>query len=604
VETPNSPMQDLLARERVAVAGLVQSLKRFGATPEDVEHVEGALQRVTGHSFIVVAGEFDSGKSAFIDALVGVGPGVRDVAPATGWVTLLKHGVETTEREVARGISEKTLPVPFLQNTTVADTPVTNAILRRDPGPSLEFAARADVILFITSSEHTLTESGREFLRLLRDVAGKVVLIVNKVDLLPSAEDIERVRWVVEAGSAEALGRVPPILFVSSFLGSKAGAAANVIERWALWRKSGFADLEERVLASLGGSEGVEVAMQASLGVAQKLGIRYRFALDERIGLLDEDLKTYVAAGSQLEAYRAGMRRDYEARAAQVENIVSWMNNRASEWFDGNIRLANVAGLARSERARGDFEREVVIPTEARVQAWIDDLARWMVRCNGERWRSLVEYISKRRRMDYVERLMGSLDDLISSQDYPAKAEDDAVEGLAGEDAVGLVRDGNPDRELAGISASLRSAVTRTAAAEVGALGMGGAAAASVTLAATLAVPLTLGTVLLAVFGLYGLPGCHRNAHDEFRARTASLRERLGEVVRQQFEAEIDASVGRMHAAMTTHVRFLLAEKERVTRIRASLDAVDAELEEIKASMEALYWESGEPPATSHRTAV
>jgi ethanolamine utilization protein EutP (predicted NTPase) len=603
VETPNSPMQDLLARERVAVAGLLQSLKRFGAAPEDVEDVEGALQRVAGHSFIVVAGEFDSGKSAFIDALVGVGPGVRDVAPATGWITLLKHGVETTEREVARGISEKTLPVPFLQNTTVADTPVTNAILRRDPGPSLEFAARADVILFITSSEHTLTESGREFLRLLRDVAGKVVLIVNKVDLLPSAEDVERVRWVVEAGSAEALGRVPPILFVSSFLGSRAGATASVIERWALWRKSGFADLEERVLASLGGSEGVEVAMQASLGVAQKLGIRYRFALDERIGLLDENLKTYVKAGSQLEAYRAGMRRDYEARAAQLENIVSWMNNRASEWFDGNIRLANVAGLARGERVREEFEREVVIPTEARVQAWIDDLALWMVRCNRERWRSLVEYVSRRRRMDYVESLMGSLDDLISPQDDPATDEDDAVEGLAGEDAVGLVRDGNPDRELAEISASMRSAVTRTAD-EVGTLGMGGAAVASATLAATLAVPLTFGTILLAAFGLCVLPGRRRNAHDEFRARTAILRERLGEVVRQQFEAEIDASVGRMHAAMTTHVRFLLAEKERVTRIRSSLDAVDAELEEIKASMDALYWESKEPPATSRRTAV
>lgn len=595
METPHSPMQDLVARERDAVAGLLGALKRFGASAEDMEDAREALRRMTDLSLVVVAGEFDSGKSAFIDALIGVGPGVRDVAPATGRITLLKYGSDVVERAVEEGLVEKTLPVPFLQRAIVADTPVTNAILRRGAEASLDFARRAEMVLFITSAEHALTESGREFLRLLRGVREKVVVVVNKGDLLADVAVVEAVRGAVEEGAREALGLAPPVLFVSSFLGGKARDSQGTMESWSLRVKSGFVALEKYISEDLGETARAEMAMQATLGVADKLGIRYRFAVDERIGLLEEDLKTYANAGAQLEAYRADMRRDYETRTAQIENIVSWMNQRAGQWFEQNIRLANAAELARGEKAREAFEREVVIPTEAMVHGWIEELARWMVERNGERWRSLVGYVAERRRMVYVERLMGSLEDLIEAE------EGASATGLVGEDAAGLVRGGDHERGLIEISASLRSAVARVAAAEVGALGMGGAAVASMALAAVLAVPLTLGTVLLAAFGLFVLPNRRRGAYDEFRARTALLRDQLGEVIRRQVEVEIDASAERMHAAMTPHVRFLLAEKDRIARIRSALDDVDAELEAIGDEIDALRTrpESPEPSRTA-----
>ena len=602
METHYRPLEDLIARERTAVASLVESMKRFGASGEDIEDAQDALRRVKDLSLVVVAGEFDSGKSAFIDALIGVGPGIRDVAPATGWITLLRHGPNVLERTLEAGLVEKTLPAPFLQQVTVADTPVTNAILRRGAEASLDFARRADTILFITSAEHALTESGREFLRLLREVAPKVVVVVNKMDLLADVADVEEVRHSVEEGAREDLGVTPPVLFVSSFLGGKARASGGAIEGWSLLVKSGFAALEDCVMESIGGTVRTELAMQVALGVAEKLGIRYKFAVDQHIGLLDEDLKTYANAGSQLEAYRTDMRRDYEARTAQIENIISLMNHRAGQWFERKIRLANAAELARGEKVREEFEREVVVPTEAMVHAWIEELARWMVERNRERWRSLVEYVAKRRRMEYVERLMGSLEVLIEPEAREAKNGTSAT-GFVGEDAVGLVRGDDSERELTGISASLRSAVARVAAAEVGAIGMGGVAVASMTLAATLAVPLTLGTVLLGACGLFVIPNRRRGAYDEFRERSAILRDRLDEVVRKQFEAEIDASVGRMHAAMKPHVRFLLAEKERVGKIRSSLDDVDAELEAIRDEIDALQTEPAEAPEPS-RTAV
>lgn len=583
METPHRFLEDLIARERAVVASLVESMKRFGAPAEDMEAAREALRRVTDLSLVVVAGEFDSGKSAFIDALIGVGPDVRDVAPATGWITLLRHGSAIAERTLEEGLVEKAVPAPFLLQATVADTPVTNAILRRGARATLDLARRADVILFITSAEHALTESGREFLRLLSEVSENVLLVVNKVDLLPDASDVEEVRRIVTDGALDVMGVAPPVLFVSSFLGGNARATGNAIEDWSLRVKSGFAALERRISQNLGGMAQSEVAMQATLGVAEKLGIRYRFAVDERIGLLEGDLKTYGNAAAQLEVYRTEMRRDYEIRAAQIENLVSSMNERASQWFDENTGLANVADLTRSEKVREEFERDVVAPTETNVQDWIEDLARWMGERNGERWRDLVEYVADRRQMDYVEKLMGGLEVLIAPEDR---------ESMNGTNGVGFVPGGDPERERTKVSSSLRSAVVRTVA-ELGASGTGRATPE------TPAAPLDIGTELLAGVGKYLIPSRRRGAYDEFRARSAALRDRLGEALRTQFEAEVDAAVGRMRDAMTPHVRFMLAEKGRIIRIRFSLDEVDSELDAIKVELNALQPATPRPAAQS-----
>jgi hypothetical protein len=69
---------------------------------------------------------------------------------------------------------------------------------------------------------------------------------------------------------------------------------------------------------------------------------------------------------------------------------------------------------------------------------------------------------------------------------------------------------------------------------------------------ATTAADLTgvTAALLIAGLGLFILPRRRRKAREEFREKTEALRERLGEVVKRQFETEIDRSVGRMREAI------------------------------------------------------
>ena len=65
--------QDLRAREQELLERLATALGRFGSDvdPDDLRRFREARDQLTGLFLLVVAGEFNSGKSSFINALLG-----------------------------------------------------------------------------------------------------------------------------------------------------------------------------------------------------------------------------------------------------------------------------------------------------------------------------------------------------------------------------------------------------------------------------------------------------------------------------------------------------------------------------------------------------
>src|SRR5918998_269327 len=248
-------------RERALMERLIGFLKDFGAPPEDVELVRRALSDLEELFLLVVVGEFNSGKSAFINALLGAEISEEGVTPTTDRITVLRHNPEPAQRERRDGVIEKGYPNAFLREIAIVDTPGTNAIIRHHEELSRGFVPRSDLVLFVTSAERPLTESERGYLELIRDWGKKILLIINKADLLSEEENREQVRSFVEGGIRSMLGLAPPIFFVSALLARKAKAATSTIERYALMQASGFEELERYVTDLLdeegrGGAQG------------------------------------------------------------------------------------------------------------------------------------------------------------------------------------------------------------------------------------------------------------------------------------------------------------------------------------------------------------
>ena len=150
-----------------------------------------------------MVGEFNSGKSSFVNALLGRAVLEEGVTPTTSRIALLRHGDAPARHVRPDGVEVVAEPAEALREVAIVDTPGTNAVLREHEALTREFVPRADLVLFLTSADRPYTETERAFLEALREWGKKVVVVVNKADLLETAAGRRaRARLRARAGGA------------------------------------------------------------------------------------------------------------------------------------------------------------------------------------------------------------------------------------------------------------------------------------------------------------------------------------------------------------------------------------------------------------------
>ncbi|HSJ57925.1 MAG TPA: dynamin family protein, partial [Anaerolineae bacterium] len=178
----------LLKDEKNALQRLQAVLAGFDVEPEDQRTLHKSIQQLDSLFMLVIVGEFNSGKSAFINALLGDRFLAEGVTPTTDRIYVLEYG-PTSEREVGdEGVVSLTYPADFLQQISIVDTPGTNAIIRRHEQLTQEFVPRSDLVIFVTSADRPFTESERAFMERIREWGKKVIVVLNKIDLLEDDE--------------------------------------------------------------------------------------------------------------------------------------------------------------------------------------------------------------------------------------------------------------------------------------------------------------------------------------------------------------------------------------------------------------------------------
>ena len=122
---------DLLQKERALLEDLRVTLARLDATPEDERRLALTLRQLEELFLLVIVGEFNAGKSAFINALLGQKLLAEGVTPTTNRINVLRYGAEQSQTLREEDVLVLTLPVAWLQEINVVDTPGTNAVIQR-----------------------------------------------------------------------------------------------------------------------------------------------------------------------------------------------------------------------------------------------------------------------------------------------------------------------------------------------------------------------------------------------------------------------------------------------------------------------------------------
>src|SRR5215204_7226093 len=212
---------ELLKDERRILSRLKTTLVRFDASPEHQQALDRSIEQLDELFLLVIVGEFNAGKSAFINALLGSKVVTEGVTPTTAQINVLQYG-ETVERHVRESnLHVITAPSPLLREIHIVDTPGTNAVIREHEAITADFVPRSDLVLFVTSADRPFTETERVFLEQVRGWGKKVVIVINKIDILDEAQ-VEEVRAFVAENARALLGFNPEIFPVSARLALKA----------------------------------------------------------------------------------------------------------------------------------------------------------------------------------------------------------------------------------------------------------------------------------------------------------------------------------------------------------------------------------------------
>ncbi|GAB4500271.1 MAG: dynamin family protein [Anaerolineales bacterium] len=565
--------ENLLNQERALLEDLRAALAKFGTTSEDEQTLRDSIEQLDDFFLLVVVGEFNAGKSAFINALLGQSLLKEGVTPTTAQINLLRYAERANLHVENEHLHIITAPVPLLNELSIVDTPGTNAIVREHEQITARFVPRADLVLFITSADRPFTESERTFLQQIRDWGKKIVIVLNKVDILQNESELEEIRTFIRQNAQTLLGLTPEIFPVSARLALQAKQGQP-----HLWQKSQFEALETYIHDNLDQLSRLRLKLLNPLGVGLHLSQRYLSIIAERLSLLQADVQMLADVESQSGIYRADMQRAFDARMAQIDNILLEMDQRGQDYFDQTIQLGRVFDLLDRERIQREFEQQVVGDVAIRIEQRLTELIDWLVQADLHQWQAITEHIAERRRQ-HKERLIGEPGPGTFHYDRERLMES------VNREAQQTLETYDKTREAELIAENTQNAVAAAAAIEVGALGLGALITAIASTAAADFTGILLASAV-AVIGLFVIPNRRRNAKQELRNKINTLRANLLKSLRSQFEHEMQRSHDKLQEGIAPYTRFVRAERGKLTGAQTAFEQIHTRIKRLQSEIE------------------
>jgi small GTP-binding protein len=570
----NEKQEALLRDERNLLNDLRVALIEFGAPREDTLTLGESIQQLDELFLLVVVGEFNAGKSAFINALLGQPLLQEGVTPTTTQIQVLRYGDPPGREVVSEHEQVVTLPAEMLAEISIVDTPGTNAIIREHELITSQFVPRADLILFITSSDRPFTESERLFLAQIRDWGKKIVLVINKSDLLQTEADRDEVLRFVSENSRSLLGMIPEVFLLSArkALQAKQGQPQ-------LWAESRFDALETYICERLDEKGRLRLKLASPLGTGESLVRKYLEVTRARLGLLEKDNQMLKDVDAQLAVYHEDLQRDFKFRLSDVENALYELQKRGDDFFDATFRLARIVDLIGKDRVQQEFEHQVVGDIPQRIEQKVNEVIDWMVASQLRQWQAITQHIAERRREHQ--------DHLIGGEGGAFIYDRDRLMDAVGREARKVVDTFDKNEEARKIAADAQTTVATSLAVEAGAIGLG----ALVTVLATTAALDVTGIVsagIIAALGLFIIPARRAVAKRELNAKISGMRERLIQSLTTTFGRELERSQEQIRGAIAPYDRFVRAESAKLQAAEERFSALKKELDRLSGTVEML----------------
>jgi small GTP-binding protein len=569
----NEHQSAIWQQERELIGRLLHTLDSWEIETSDGEHLRQALDQLNELFLLVVVGEFNSGKSALINALLGEIYLTEGVTPTTDRIYIVKHGEPGSPEFISEDVRVVRYPAEILREVHIVDTPGTNAVLRHHEAIVREFIPRSDMVIFVTSADRPFTESERDFLENIRKWGKKVVVIINKIDILQDSEAINEVVSFV-SNQVQRLLDFEPELFQLSARTAQKMKPDDSDSKYA----EAFKRFQEYLQETLSKESIIKLKLLNPLGVGLKIARQYKDIAQNRVDVLVDDSATLKKVQNQLELFESDTEAEFGRHLDRIEKELLSMRMRGEEFLDDRLRILKIRDMLNSKKMRAAFEGEVVDDTPPQIEHHVEEIIDWLVERELRQWRLMADELGRRKE---TEALRDAAKQAASGFAYNRRQLLDSV----GTQADHVIASFDQKAEAARLTETVRESIALAGLVEVGAISLGLILKAVLTTAAADATGL-LAAGILGVLGLAVIPYRRGAAKREFRKKMSQLQASLRGVLTENFKRELERSVGRLREAIAPYRRFILNEEDQLKGVLSELKDAEIELQNLEAEID------------------
>jgi len=300
---------------------------------------------------LVVVGEFNHGKTTFVNALLGAQILPVGVTPTTAVIHHLEYAAEPRAEVVYASGDRSPLPfeqvraftvggerashsgdVKFLEvgypaellreRVVLVDTPGVNDLSLQRADITYSYIPRSDAVLFLLDAGQPLKESERVFLqeKLLGQSRDKIIFVVTKRDIWDGDEEAEALAYI--RGELAKLVKTPVVFPVSGERQLEGDTGGSGVPQLLEHLTRFLAEERGRILLDNALGEGIEGARMLHRGVdaRRRAAAMSREELGRRIDAIEKDLagqsrtidERRAAIREEVSAIRAWVKRDLE----------------------------------------------------------------------------------------------------------------------------------------------------------------------------------------------------------------------------------------------------------------------------------------------------
>lgn len=302
----------------------------------------------------VVVGEVKSGKSSFVNALLGAEICKVAPEPMTDRIQQIVYGEQEHTEQLTNLTVRLHFPEELLKDIAIVDTPGTNTVIEEHQEITREYIPNSDLVFFVFPAKNPHTKSSWDLLSFVADEWKKnIVFILQQKDLTTADELRVNVNKVKEYALNH--GMQNPVIFATS-------------AKWEGEEKeqSGFDRVRQFIRKNITGDQNLKLKLQSILNTTESIISRIKNSLGKRREVYESDLELVTQLKQKIENGERQSQYEIERLADRITRQYEQISQEMLHEFEKGLTV--FALFKRSFKS--------IFSNEESMERWLENIQR------------------------------------------------------------------------------------------------------------------------------------------------------------------------------------------------------------------------------------